>query len=165
MVSKVFLQKCATCRQSSILSLFSILNSHIHSPLKRILLPSTHFLQPSPPRISNASSLGITSLLMPHVSYPYSTSAHTGILTILFLRALIILLDSSSLRLLNAFLEHTIRCFISSTHLPSSAITDHKYLNFLTCSTLCPSTTILTVPLPFLATILVLVFLTLSFML
>src|SRR5207244_5483479 len=90
----------------------------------------TEFLQPSPPRISNASSLAITSLLITHISHPFSTTGHTRILTIPFLRALFILLVSSSFRLLNASLSHPIRCFIFSIHLPSCAITDPRYLNF-----------------------------------
>src|SRR3989454_6086803 len=115
--------------------------------------------------ISNASNLSITSFFMTQVSHPYSTTGHTRTLTNLFLSTLFILLESSSFRLLNASFAHPIRCFISSIHLPSSAITDPRYLNVLTCSTLCPSIMILTVPQSFFETTIVLVFLILIFIL
>src|SRR2546426_2201294 len=95
--------------------------------------------------ISNASNLSIASFFMTQVSHPYSATGHTRTLINLFLSTLFILLESDSFRLLNASFAHIIRCFISSIHLPSSAITDPRYLNVLTCSTLCPSIMILTV--------------------
>src|SRR5437870_13790949 len=115
--------------------------------------------------ISNASNLSIASFFMTQVSHPYSTTGHTRTLTNLFLSTLFILLENSSFRLLNASFAHPIRCFISSIHLPSSAITDPRYLNVLACSTLCPSIMILTVPSSFFETTIVLVFLILIFIL
>src|SRR5207245_38290 len=56
---------------------------------------------------------------------------HISTLTISFLRPLFILLVISyNYLLLNASLAHSIPCFLSSIHLPSSAITDPRYLKF-----------------------------------
>src|SRR5207245_502067 len=109
--------------------------------------------------ISKASNLSIASFFMTQVSHPYSATGHTSALTILFLSGLFILLLSNSFRLLNASFAHPIRCFISSIPLPSSAITDPRYLNVLTCSTFCPSIMMLTVLSSFFETTIVLVFL------
>src|SRR5207245_6476997 len=85
--------------------------------------------------ISNASNLSIASFFMTQLSHPYSATGHTSTLTILFLSVLFILLLSNSFRLLNASFAHPIRFFISSIHLPSSVITDPRYLMIITCST------------------------------
>src|SRR2546426_5331561 len=70
--------------------------------------------------ISNASNLSIASFFMIQVSHPYcgpySATGHTSALTILFLSALFILLDSKSFRLLNISFAHPIRCLMHYSH-------------------------------------------------
>src|SRR5207247_7842802 len=55
-------------------------------------------------------------------------------------------------------------CALPIWLLPSSVITEPKYLKLLTCSILCPSTVMLTISLPSQRTTIVFVFWTLNFM-
>src|SRR5580658_1573509 len=65
---------------------------------------------------------------------------------IFFLTARLIFRLSSSFLLLNASLAIAILLFTSVVHFPSSVIIDPRYWNLFTCSTNCPSITMLTVP-------------------
>src|SRR5207248_8013636 len=105
--------------------------------------------------ISSASNLSIPAASNVHVSHPYNTTGHNSTFIILFFSALLNPFVKSSFLLLKAFFAIAILAFISIRLLPSSDIIDPKYLNFSTCSILCPSIDMLTTPPPSLHTTIV----------
>src|SRR5206468_3617471 len=113
---------------------------------------------------SNAFNLLISSCNDVHVSHPYNTTSQTSTFTILFFNLLLNPFVKNSFLLLNVSFAIAIVTFTSLWLLPSSVITDPKYLKLLTCSILSPSTVMLTTPPPSQRTTVVFVFLTLIFM-
>src|SRR5579864_2396714 len=114
--------------------------------------------------ISKAFSLSTTSLFIVHVSQPYDASDHTNVLTIRFFKSLFKPFVKSSFELLKATFAIAILALTSSTQVPFSVITAPRYLNVVTCSTRCPSTTrFITLPSSRETTI-AFVFLTFTFM-
>src|SRR5215469_1230391 len=80
------------------------------------------------------SSSFLPSSLIVQVSLPYSNTDHISVLTNLTLKDMHILLHKIFLFLVNACFAIAILHLISLLHLPSSVITEPKYLN---CSTFC----------------------------
>src|SRR4029077_19388663 len=97
--------------------------------------------------ISKAFSLSTTSFFIVHVSQPYNATDHTNVLTIRFFSSFFKPFVKSSFELLKATFVIAILALTSSTQVPFSLITAPRYLNVVTCSTRCPSTTRFT-PLP-----------------
>src|SRR5580704_2171465 len=113
--------------------------------------------------ISKAFSLSVTSFFIVHVSQPYSATGHTNVLTILFFSSLFRRFVTSSFILPKACFAIPILALTSSIHVPFSVITAPRYLNVATCSTFCPSMTILTALPSSRDTTIALVFLTFIF--
>src|SRR5579864_3160914 len=91
--------------------------------------------------ISKAFSLSTTSLFIVHVPQPYNATDHTNVLTIRLFKSFFKPFVRSSFELLKATFAIAILAFTSSTQVPFSVITAPRYLNVITCSTRCPSTT------------------------
>src|SRR5207244_4065564 len=114
--------------------------------------------------ISSASKRLISCFLKVQISAPYKATLQTIVFIILFLRLLFIFCARSSFLLPNASFAIPILILISLSHRPSAVIILPKYLNLSTCSTLTHSMTIFTIPSPFRATLMTLLFFTFIFM-
>src|SRR2546425_691286 len=118
------------------------------NPCKNLIImyfiPPTYFFQSPHNHASNAFNLLISSCNNVHVSHPYNTTGQINTFTILFFNLLLNPFVKDSFLLLNASFAIAILTFTSLWLLPSSVITDPKYLKLLTCSILSPSTVMLT---------------------
>src|SRR3989442_13718676 len=94
------------------------------------------FSNPLHNQVSNAFNLLISSCNNVHVSHPYNTTGQTSTFTILFSNLLLNPFAKNSFLLLNTSFAIAILTFSSLWLLPSSVITDPKYLKLLTCSIL-----------------------------
>src|SRR4029077_14667090 len=124
----------------------------------RLLILPTHLLYSSPhPHLKSVST---TSLFIVHVSQLYNATDHTNFLTIRFFKSLFKPFVKSSFELLKATFAIAVLALTSSTQVPFYVITAPRYLNVVTCSTRCPSTTRFTTLLSSRETTIAFVFLT-----